>query len=297
MLCMQHTFLTLLDTEESALVLHIDPSRHTYWYNTAAVAILCIDLSVTPSPTSERCYPSKTLGLQTLCQFTLGHERQLGPKHTRPLHLQMLDSVLWQGGHSIKAGVKGYEWHTYTHYLNKSAITEHNTNLGHFILLQGTRILSKRADAWTRSGNSGNWASWTWKVASPCAGQRSLLDIAQRNSSRLLWRTAHDLSFLSSVALERVHCSLPFMALKMFFVRLLPMPCTMGLCYSFLVTHKTAVYYTWTWSGCPFQGGWLLLAGVGIFCSLITHFFSLYCATSSHGSLWLPVWRFFFSAM
>jgi hypothetical protein len=47
--------------------------------------------------------------------------------------------------------------HTYFYYLNKSAIIEHNTNLGHFILLQGTRILSKSEDAWTRSGNNGDW--------------------------------------------------------------------------------------------------------------------------------------------
>jgi hypothetical protein len=34
------------------------------------------------------------------------------------------------------------------------------------------------------------------------------------------------------------------------------------------------------------------LAGVGIFVSLITHFFSLYfCVTPSHGSLWHSVWR------
>lgn len=78
-----------------------------------------------------------------------------------------------------------------------------------------------------------------------CKSQKPL-DTARRNSSRLLWRTAHDLSFLSSIALERVQCSLPSMALKMFFVRLLPMPCTMGLCYSFLVTHKRAVYYTFS---------------------------------------------------
>lgn len=182
----------------------------------------------------------------------------------------------------------------YTHYLNKSAITEHNTNLGHFILLQSTRILSESADAWTRSDKNGDWVTWTWKVASPCSGHRSPLDTAQRNSSRLLWRTAHDLSFLSSVALKRVHCSLPSMAMKMFFVRLLPMPSTMGLCYSFLVTHKRAVYYTFSsWPAVgPFLGLWLLLAGLGIFYCLLTHFFSnYYCVTCSHGSLWLSVWR------
>ena len=156
-------------------------------------------------------------GLQTSHQFSLGHERQPSPKHTQPIHLQVLDSWLWQDGHSIKAGVKGYEQYTYTHYLNKSAIIEHNTNLDHFILLHGTRILSKCADACTSSGNSGDWAAWTWKVASPCAGHKSLLDTDQRNSSRLLWRTAHDLSFLCLIALKRVHCSLPSMALKMFF--------------------------------------------------------------------------------
>jgi hypothetical protein len=79
------------------------------------------------------------------------------------------------------------------------------------------------------------------------------------------------------------------------------MPCTMGLYYSFLVTHKRAVYYTFssvTSSGCPFQGLWLLLAGVGKFYSLIIHLFSLYfCVTHSHGSIWLSVWRFFSPAM
>jgi len=174
MLCIQRTFLTLRDTEESTLVLHTDPSPHTYWYNTAAVAVLCTGLSVRNTITYIRKVLSKhKVRTADLVPVHFGLWKTTYPKHTRPIHLQVLVTSLWQGGHSIKAGVKGYEWHTYTHYLNKSGIIEHNTNLGHLILLQGTRILSKRADAWTRSGNNGDWASWTWNMASPCASHRS----------------------------------------------------------------------------------------------------------------------------
>jgi hypothetical protein len=54
-----------------------------------------------------------------------------------------------QRGGSIKTRCKEHEWHLHLYQPDKSAVAEHNTELGHRLKFNDTEVLAKHQATWT----------------------------------------------------------------------------------------------------------------------------------------------------